>query len=172
MSTSIAPVYLLLEGEAFFDAPAERAWSSVVNYPTWQEYSVNQHVSGEPGGVGEVVLLKKEEGFAFPAFYARTITLEPPRRLIAKTYPVDARQTGIDNVVDFFGIVRFTVDEVDERSRFSWSTLYEFVVRYQDEHELDAFRTSQNNNFTRAFASVLPKLQRLVEDGPSAEKDS
>ena len=153
-----APVYLIFEGELMLEAPVQDAWPHVMNYPSWQNYSNVQHVSGEAGKEDEVVLLRKsEEGFEFPPYYAITIKLEPERRVIWKIYPEKGTQE-----IDFFGIVRFTVHPAGQKTRFCYDTLYEFQVPYQERSELVAFRTAQQDNFAALFAAVLPKLQQLV----------
>lgn len=157
----VAPVYLVWDGELMLDAPVSAAWPHVINYPSWQNYSTVQHVSGPRGGDGEVVLLFKEEhGFKFPPYYAITIKLEPERRVIWKIYPEKGTQE-----IDFFGIVQFRVFPVGDRTRFCYDTVYEFQVPHQDEAELAAFYQEQHKNFGALFAAVLPKLQQLVATG-------
>jgi hypothetical protein len=158
----ITPVYLVWNGTTLLDAPVARAWPHVINYTAWQHYPVAEHISGAPGREGEVVLLKKDEaGFSFPPYYARTIKLDPPRRVIWKTYPLQGTQGP-----HFFGIVDFRLVEVDNgKTRFCYDFLYEFLMPGTDESELEAFRTSSYKNTEQMFASILPKLQKLVEQG-------
>lgn len=157
----IAPVYFVRNGEVMLDASVRHAWPYVVNYPSWQNYSIVQHVSGEPGEEGEVVLLKKEEGIsAFPPYYARTIKLEPEKRIIWKTYPEKKNQGR-----DYFGFVEFRVYDAQGRTRFCYNTLYEFLLSYRDEGELDAFRRQQNENAESVYSTVFLKLKELVEKG-------
>src|SRR5579859_3780402 len=108
-----APVDLVWNGEMLFDAGIEDVWRHLINYSSWQDYSVVQHVSGEAGQEGEVVLLNKvEPGFTFPAYFARTIKLEPPRRVIWKTYP---QSTEPD--IDFSGIIEFRLNQEGPQTR-------------------------------------------------------
>jgi hypothetical protein len=154
----IGPVYLVRNGEMLIDSPVKATWPHVVNYPSWQNFPIVRHISGEPGQEGEVVLLKKdEEGFEFPPYYARTIKLEPERRIVWKTFPEHVGE------VDFFGIVDFSVFDAQGRTRFCYNTIYEFLVPYQVDSELDAFRKQQNDNFDPLFSTVLPKLKALAE---------
>jgi len=154
----IAPVYLVWQGEMLLAAPIEEVWPHVLNYPSWQNYPRLQHVSGRPGEEGEVVLLMKEEkGFTFPPYYARTIKLEPPHRVIWKTYPQVAQE------INFFGIVDFTLAEAQDKTRFRYDMLYEFLVPHRTEDELKAFHTQQDENFQALFSVTLPKLRSLVE---------
>lgn len=156
-----APVYLIRSGELMLDRPLKEAWPLVIDYPSWQNYSKVEHVSGRPGEKGEVVVLhKEEEGFKFPPYCARTIKLEPERRVIWKTWPQGDEQNG-----DFFGIVDFTVQAVNDQTRFRVDMLYEFRVSYQDESELEEFRKQQDANFDALFSVVLPKLKKLAEKG-------
>lgn len=156
---SVEPVYVLVNGDLTIDAPASEVWPHVLNYPSWQNYSSVQHVSGEPGAEGEVVLLRKDEkGFAFPPYYARTIRLEVARRAIWKTYP---ERTRPDN--DFFGIVEFRLQDRGAQTRFSYDTLYEFMVAYNHKSELDTFRSQQQRNFEILVAAIFPKLKDLAE---------
>lgn len=160
MMSNTAPVYLVRSGEMMIDASVASTWVHVVNYPSWQNYPIVQHISGARGQAGEVVLLKKDEaGFEFPPYYARTITIEPQRRLMWKTYP-QTRQP-----IDFFGIVDFQVQPAGEGTRFTYDVLYEFLVPYEDERELETFRQAQYDNFEPLFGSVLPKLKKLAEQG-------
>ena len=72
-----APVYVVREGEMILDASVKDVWPHVINYPSWQNYSIVQRISGAPGQEGEVVLLKKEEGkSASTPYYARTIKVD------------------------------------------------------------------------------------------------
>src|SRR5687768_15761936 len=104
----IAPVYLVMEGAFHIDAPLKEVWRHILNYPSWQNYSLVQHIEGEAGGEGEVVMMRKdEEGFTFPAYYGRTIKLDPESRALWKTYPAEKGPEG-----DFFGIVDFRIREV------------------------------------------------------------
>lgn len=155
----VAPVYLVRNGELMLDASIKEAWPHVVNYPAWQNYSIVQRESGEPGQEGEVVLLKKEEaGMTFPPYFARTIKLEPERRIIWKIYP----QTK-DAERDYFGFVEFRVYEANGKTRFCYSTLYEFLLRYRDKSELEAFRRQQDQNAETMYSTVFQKLKDLVE---------
>lgn len=154
----ITPVYLLWNEELLIHAPAQRVWRHVLNYPSWQVYSIMQHVSGKQGTEGEVVLLKKDEaGFEFPPYYARTIKLDPGSRIIWKTYP--------EKTSDFFGIVDFKVHPLGDSTRFSYDILYEFLVPYENESEVEAFRKRQHDSSAAVFASIFPKLKRLSEQG-------
>src|SRR5262249_4906172 len=128
-------------------------------YPSWQNFPVVKHISGKPGGEGEIVLLRKEErGFTFPAYYAITIKIDEGRRLLWKTYP--EKITPDDN---FFGIVDFKVSAMGAATRFSYDFLYEFVVPSQDEGKLEAYRKEQYRNFEALFQAIFPKLKKLAE---------
>jgi len=154
----VAPVYLVFSGDFLLDGPLKRVYQHVLNYPSWQNYTAVEHVSGERGEEGELVILKKEEeGFSFPPYYARTIKIEPERRLIWKVYPTEQ---GIEG--DFFGIVDFKVRQEGEQTRFSYNAIYEFQVPFQSESDLDRFRSEQSSNFEALFSSVFPKLKQLV----------
>src|SRR5688572_4451745 len=127
------PVYLFWNGEMLLDAPVDKAWKHVLDYPSWQSYSSVEHVSGPPSQDGEVVRLRKDEkGFAFPPYYARTIKLDPPRRVVWKTYPESTGGQG-----DFFGIVEFQLHEAQGKTRFCYNTIYEFLVPHAEEAELE-----------------------------------
>ena len=153
-----APVYLVFDGEMLLDAGVQDAWPRVIDYPSWQNYSTVQHVCGNPGQEGEVILLKKNEGgVEFPAYCARTVKLEQGRRIIWKTFPAE-KADGDDS----FGIVEFMLEDVQGKTRFRYHTLYEFQVSYRDESELQAFRARQKENIEAVFAAVFPKLKRLV----------
>jgi hypothetical protein len=159
---SIEPVYLVLSGELTIRASPAEVWRHVVNYPSWQNFSVVRHISGERGGEGEVVLLSKEEkGFTFPPYYARTIKLEPRRRAIWKTYP-EAK----DEDTAFFGIVDFRLDDRQgEETLFSYNTIYEFMVSYSRRSEIEEFRSRQQENFDTLLGAIFPKLKDLAETG-------
>lgn len=152
----LIPVYVVWSGETMLDAPVSVAWPHVVNYPSWQSYSIVERVSGRAGQEGEVVLLKKEEeGFAFPPYLARTIKLEPQRRIIWKTFP--------ERGSDYFGIVDFSVRSVASQTQFSFSLVYEFMMPERPEDELEQFRKQQSEATGALFAAVLPKLKNLVQ---------
>ena len=152
----VAPVYLVADKEIILDAPVDEAWPQVIDYPSWQDYSTVEHVSGPAGQEGEVVLLKKEEAFEFPPYYAITVKLEPEHRIIWKTYSLEDEEP-------FFGIVDFTVEEIQNTTRFSIAVVYEFQVSYQDDEQLNKFRDEQYVNFESLFAAVLPKLEKQVQ---------
>jgi hypothetical protein len=163
---SRAPVYLVIDGQILLDAPVKEAWRHIIDYPSWQNYSTVEHISGEVGEAGEVVLLKKEEaGIEFPPYYARTIKIEPESRVICKCYPQDESDA-------FFGIVEFRAAPVGDRTRFSWSGIYEFMVAYSDPEQLKAFEAEEYQNFEKLFDSVLPKLQRLVRQSAVGARTS
>src|SRR5579863_662314 len=144
----IGPVYIVRSGEILIDSPVKTTWPHVVNYPAWQNFPIVRHISGEPGQEGEVVLLKKDEdGFEFPPYYARTIKLDPGRRIIWKTFPEHAGD------VAFFGIVDFSVFDAEGKTRFCYTVIYEFLVPYRVDSELDAFRKQQYANFDPLFSA-------------------
>lgn len=151
----IAPVYLVFTGEVLLNASKEVAWPQVINYPSWQNYSIVQNVSGTPGQEGEVVLLKKEE-LNFPPYYARTIKLDPPNRVIWKVF----LEPG--SAVDLFGIVEFNLHEVQGKTRFCYNLLYEFLVPHSNESELHAFREQQYQEFDAALSVMWTKLKTKV----------
>jgi hypothetical protein len=151
----VAPVYIVLERETMIDAPVKTVWRHALNYPSWQNYSIVQHVSGERGEEGEVVLLKKEETSApTTAYYARTIKIEPERRVIWKTFREN---------VNYFGIVEFRFHDVNGTTRFCNNSLYEHNVPYRDEAEIEAFRRQAYANMEELLASILPKLKAVAE---------
>lgn len=155
----MAPVYVVWEGELILDAPIDQAWRHVIDYPSWQSYSTVRHVSGELGQEGEVVLLQNEDkGLKFLPYYARTIKLDPGRRVIWKIYPQEGTQG-----VGFFGFCEFRTDEMQGKTRFGYSLIYEFQVPYRDESELDAFRRKEYENFEALFSTILPRLKKGVE---------
>lgn len=159
---NIEPVYLVWNGEMTFDAPLRLVWRHVIDYPSWQNYARIERMSGNAGQEGELVMLVKEEkGFQFPPYFARTIKLEPPRRVIWKTYPERGQE------VDFFGIVEYKLDQVAGKTRLRYDTLYEFLVPYEDERELEGYKKQQYENFGALFALILPKLREAVEEDMS-----
>lgn len=157
--TPLLPVYLVWQGETLLKATPAEAWPHILNYTSWQSYPICEPISGRRGEEGEVVRLRKDEtGFAFPPYYARTVRLEPGRRVIWKTFPERA-----DSGLDFFGFVEFSVTEAPGGTRFQYRFLYEFLLPPQEESQIEAFRQQQYANTEAMFASVLPKLRRLVE---------
>jgi hypothetical protein len=158
--TMTAPVYLFEEGEMMIDAPVREVWPYVVDYSSWQAYSIVQHVSGKPGQEGEVVLLKKETSAQSTPYYARTIKLEPGRRVVWKTFREN---------VEYFGIVEFRTYESGGKTRFCYSLLYEHSVPYEKESELDEFRKQQTENLVTTTATRFAKLKELAEKSRAAK---
>lgn len=157
--TKTAPVYLVVSGEMLIDASPAQTWPHVVNYPSWQSYSTVQTVEGTPGAEGEVVVLRKDEaGFVFPPYHARTIKIEPERKIIWKTY-LDPGAGDPDG----FGIVEFRLYPKGGQTVFWYNLIYEFQVRYREERELAEFLEMQKSNFAALIASTHPKLKQLVE---------
>lgn len=151
----VAPVYIVWNGEILIDAPIGEVWRHALNYPSWQNYSTVRRIAGEPGCEGEVMLLKKEEaGLNLPPYYARTIKLDPPRRVIWKTY----RDT-----TDYFGIVEFRFQDVEGKTRFCNNLLYEHLIPYENESEVDDFRKRRYEMVELSAASILPKLKKIAE---------
>jgi hypothetical protein len=151
----IAPVYVILERETLINAPVSTVWRHAINYPSWQNYSIVKHISGVPGQEGEVTLLKKDElSSPTTAYYARTLKIEPERRIVWKTFR--------DNV-DYFGIVDFRFYDEGGKTRFCNNSLYEHNIPYQDESEIEAFRAQAYANMEQLLASILPKLKKLAE---------
>jgi hypothetical protein len=158
-----APVYMFWDSELVLNAPPQAIWPYLVNYPSWQSYSKVERIFGRAGEVGEVVkLIKEEKGFVFPAYYARTIKIEPGYRIVWKTF-LEKGTTEIDR----FGIVDFRLYEgkAEGETRFVDHLMYEFLVPYEKESELDEFRKRQDENFHNLFAATRPKLKKLVEGG-------
>ncbi|WP_137388110.1 hypothetical protein [Rhodoligotrophos defluvii] len=155
---AIAPVYLVIDNEMVLDGPIRDVWLHILNYPSWQNYAEVRHVSGTPGKEGEVVsLVKAEDGFVFPPYYARTIKLDPPNRVVWKTFIEKGTHE-----IDRFGIIDFRLHDLGERTRFCSHLYYEFLVPYRDEAELDAFRKQQEENFRVLQTATRPRLRELV----------
>jgi hypothetical protein len=154
---TIFPIYVVLEREMVIDAPAQVVWRHALNYASWQNYSTVEHVSGLPGQEGEVVLLKKEEvGSATTPYYARTIKLEPERRVVWKTFR---------NNVDYFGIVEFRLYDLGAKTRFCNNSLYEHNIACRNDCEAEAFRAQAYANMDALLAAIMPKLKKLAEQG-------
>jgi len=155
------PIYQVWDGELLIDAPVQTVWRHMLDYPSWQHYPVVKHLSGEPGAEGELVLLKKvEEGFEFPAYYAYTIKIDPPKRIIWKVYLEKGAEP-----YEFFGIVEFAADAAGHQTRFSYHLLYEFLLPTDDPTEIERFRTQQHENFTALVTQIFPGLKKLSEQG-------
>lgn len=156
---TMSPVYLYWEGEIPLGAPVEKAWRHLIDYPSWQNFSLVQHVSGEVGQEGEVVRLQKAEAnFTFPPYYARTIRLQPGHRVTWKVYLEERTPQ-----TNFFGIVDFIVFPEAEQTRLAHRCLYEFWVPHETLEELESFRRRTYQEFDAVFAVTWPKLKTLVE---------
>ena len=155
-----SPVYVLVEGQMTLNATAAQTWPHVINYLSWQNYSIAKHISGEVGKEGEVVLLKKDEsGASSTPYYARTIKVEPERRVVWKIFREHSTEGGWT-----FGIVSFRLDEIDGKTRFSYDLMYEFDAPTADEDELRLFKEQQHRNYQTLLSSILPKLKIRVEE--------
>ena len=153
-SKKLIPIYLTSKGELTIDAPVPVVWRHAIDYRAWQNYSLVQHVSGTPGEEGELVILKKEEVSNVTPYFARTIKLEPGRRIVWKTY----REGNPD-----FGIVEFVVEEVGLRARFIYSMLYERNLSNQSGEEAQSFRKRSQESSDAYLAGTLRKLKALCE---------
>ena len=152
-----AAVYVLWDGEMMLDASLSECWRCVLDYPSWQNYSIVRHISGEQGQEGEVVMLRREEpGVTHSPYYAKTIKLELQRRVVWKTYPLATTDD------EFFGIVDFRLSEQADQVCFRYSVLFEFMVPYSDESELHVRRDQRRADFEGLFAAILPALRELV----------
>lgn len=152
------PIYLVWNGELMIDATPATIWPHILNYPEWQKFSITERVEGVPNSEGEVVLLKKiEAGFDFPPYHARTIKLDPEKRIIWKTYPER------EDDRSFFGIVEFTLAPTGPATRFNYNILYEFLLSDATVEEADAFRNSQRQSSQDVFDAIFPRLKALSE---------
>ncbi len=157
-SPKIAPVYVVWSGETLLDSAIENSWRHLINYPSWQNYSMVRHIEGEQGAEGELVMLSKEEEGAFvPRYYARTVKLDPINKIVIwKCYP-ESR-----SAEDFQGFVEFRLYEDGERTRYWYNLIYEFMIPFEHEGELHLFRKQRYENFAVLYDAVLPKLKELV----------
>lgn len=160
----VDPVYLIFTGEVLLDAPRNVAWARVINYPSWQSYSIVRNVSGEPGQEGEVVFLKKEE-LNFPPYYARTISVEPPNRVVWKVWLEPGGE------IDTFGIVDFVLHDANEKTRFCYNCLYEFLVPHSTESELQEFREHKYNEYNAGLSANWAKLKEMVGNSRNRHSD-
>lgn len=155
------PTYVVLNGAAMLEADAKAAWAHIINYPSWQNYSIVQYVSGKAGQEGELLLLKKEErGASSTAYYARTVKIEPERRIIWKIFrekPAEGEAT--------FGIVDFSVQAAEGGSLFTYRLFYEFASPQGGEDDLELFREQKQQGIKNLLAAVIPKLEALVKGG-------
>lgn len=158
-ATAETLVYLVWNGELLIDAPTSVIWPHVLNYPQWQHFSITNRVAGRPNEEGEIVLLKKiEAGFDFPPYHARTIKIEPERRIIWKTYPEHPDDRS------FFGIVDFVLTPQGHQTRFNYNLLYEFVRQGETEEEVASFKEQQRKSSQDVFDVIFPRLKRLSEE--------
>jgi hypothetical protein len=159
-----SPIYLLWTRQIILDATPERAWPYLIDFTAWQNYPIAEHISGSRGAEGEVVQLKKDEtGFSFPPYFARTCILDPPHRVVWKTYPTEGPEAQ-----SFMGIVDFSMQAVGDGARLSLQLFYEMNPA-EDVADVRAFREDYYRNTSEMFDAVLPRLQRLVR-GESAEE--
>lgn len=156
-----APVYVLLDGDMLLNAPVATTWPHVIDYLSWQNYSIARHLAGKPGQEGELVLLKKEEsGSSTTPYYARTVKIDPQRRIVWKIF----REPGAEAGGATFGIVEFRVEQVEGKTRFSYDLLYEYTPPPgDDEGELQRFKEQQHSNLHTLLSNVLPRLRQRVE---------
>jgi len=153
----IERIYVFLDGEMTINAARKDVWRHVVNYPTWQNYSTVQHLAGNPGEEGELVLLKKTEaGIELGPYYARTIKIEPERRFTWKTFTDREELNG-------FGIVEFRLDDMKGATRFYYNTYYEIHVDRQSESKLAELRKQYYKDFEAVLLSIFAKLKKLAE---------
>jgi hypothetical protein len=158
--TKVAPVYVVVTGETTFDTPIARVWRHLINYSSWQNYTTREHISGAPGREGEVVLLKKEEAtYSSPPYYARTVKIDPDRRILWKTYRGEAAGDK-----GYFGFIDFTLTADGERTIFRSNNIYEYLVAYTDERTLDEFRNKRYEISASVSAITRAKLKKLIEE--------
>lgn len=152
---------LVFSGTIALPGTAETIWPLIEDYTGWQDFSKAEPISGTPGAVREVVLLKKEEpGLeTFPPYYARTMKVERPRQIVWKTFP--QRRSGTDPT--FFGIVDFRLDPRGAQCDFTYNVYYEFVVDMTDDAKVAAYEAEMTAGFQQLFASAFPKLIKLCK---------
>jgi hypothetical protein len=156
----VPPVYVVGTGEVLLEAPRKKVWPHIIHYTTWQAYTITEHISGKAGEEGEVVLLKKDDGTGIvtPAYYARTVRIEPERRIIWKTFTDNG-----DQEINFSGVVDFRLQETNGTTAFWYNFVSEYLVPNKNERELAEFRDQQYANFAEVSKVIFPKLKSLVE---------
>jgi hypothetical protein len=163
----VSPVDLFLSGQFKLDASAAQAWPVVLDYTAWQTYPIAENVSGQPGELGEVVRLRKvAESFETPPYFARTVALEPGRRIVWKVYP---EKSGKEEVflgaVGFSGYVDFQVSEAGEDSAlFSYNAIYEYLVSHEEDSELSGFRAKSSAEIEVMYDAMWDRLRELVAE--------
>jgi hypothetical protein len=171
LMSKLTPVHLVLSNELPLNAAVDAAWPLVVDYTRWQNYPLAEHVSGTPGEVGEVVILAKAEAdFETPPYYTETICLEPNHRITWKIYPKEqAGEGGFLGADQFLGFVDFRVDPDGDRTRFTATSVYEYMISAESEEERRRFLADARAGAESMFASIFPKLQKLVDEEVGAK---
>jgi hypothetical protein len=104
--------------ESWVQCPLDFAWEVLLDYEAWNPTFVGaqvQPVKGERRKVGEIVLIKKQLTYAngepLPEFYAETVAVIAPRRIIWYVHPAAGHS--------FRNFVDFGLSEVDRGVRFN-----------------------------------------------------
>lgn len=162
----VGAVDFFFSGEFGLDAPAAEVWPVVLDYTAWQDFRAAENVSGKSGEPGEVVrLLKVTDDFETPPYLARTIVLEPGRRIVWKVYP---EKSGAGDeflgAVGFSGYVDFQVRENGPSAvLFAYNAVYESLVEYEQDSELKEFETKTYKEFGAMFDTMWVRLRNLIE---------
>jgi hypothetical protein len=154
------PATIIVDGELLLEAPVGVAWTCIIDYPSWQSYSTIERLSGVVGAEDEVFYLTKgEEGFEFPPHFTRTLKIVPESHIAWKTFAADVPEgTG------FIGIIQFRVAPANDprKTRFTYQAVYEFNGPFASAAEREAFKQGKYDDFAVLWASIGPKLHRLV----------
>lgn len=167
---AIAPVDLVFSGEMELDSSVADAWPCVLDYATWQNFPIVEHISGTPGGEGEVVLLKKEmDGYTIGPYFARTLKLDHENHVVVWKVYVDPDQVGIDGLggaKSVQGNVEFRLyPAAGDRCVFWYDLIYEYLVPHSDPAELAGWKQKQSEDWGGVFKLTHKHLKELVETG-------
>lgn len=165
-----APVDLVFSGDFELEASVEAAWPHVLSYPTWQHFPIVEHLSGTPGGEGEVVRLKKEtDGYTIGPYLARTLRLDHSNHVVIWKVYLDPEQgdvQGLGGASNVQGNVEFRLTEVAaDRSRFTYNLIYEYLLPSGDPDRLEEFRKGQFEDWNTVFETNYGHLKKLVVTG-------
>lgn len=148
-------VHIVYDADMVIAAPRAVVWPCAVAYPTWQNFAVARTVSGRPGAEGEVVALQKDEAvYRSTPYFARTLRIDPERRLIWKTYRENS---------DYFGIIEFMLEDHPDGTLFRKHLIYEHYVESVDPAAVAAWRSERIALVEAMQANVTPKLKQLAE---------
>lgn len=151
---------LLTHDSVLIDSSAATIWPYILDPNSWKKGDRNEHLSGAPGQLGEILVAKDGGAAAEPDFYLQNVELVPNKRRTIKLY---ASANG-----PLIGYASWVLHEENGKTRVTYHVFTENLLSPKEVKGLtakqlaEAQRQFTNENETR-FIAELAGLKILIE---------